>query len=240
MSTTATTSNIAKSRKRERFFRFLRFRKPSSSTKKNTSQTENSRGPPTGTSTAVSSGTSVLTSVHTSSPQQSTTEPLSEAQSIADVERWPTSQSGPARAGLDNGTVSTTTSSTAPESLWAKAVSELDIQESETLADFIKSDLQDMASILGNIRNETLRIVDAKRESAWKINVKDEEIVLKDIGMKILMWVDQYKGFGDIVVQVDPVHAALPWAMFSFLLQVGGSTEPVTERQTDTLIGLYE
>ncbi|KAI5790570.1 hypothetical protein FPQ18DRAFT_277531, partial [Pyronema domesticum] len=38
--------------------------------------------------------------------------------------------------------------------------------------------------------------------------------------MKLLGWMDRFKEIGDIIVQFDPVHAALPWAGFRFLLKV--------------------
>ncbi|KAI5776308.1 hypothetical protein EDC01DRAFT_625555, partial [Geopyxis carbonaria] len=59
-----------------------------------------------------------------------------------------------------------------------------------------------------------------KRGQAWKIQINGDEVVLRDIGMKILQWVDKFKAIGDVVVQYDPGHAALPWALFRFLLQV--------------------
>jgi hypothetical protein len=231
----STTSNIAKGGKREesgshhllRFrekinFHFHEFRK-----KINNSPTQNSHHPPT----AISSCTLVLTSlaptaVTAARVQQSTMEPPPKTElgkMIAASKLRSTSQSGPARAraGAGNDTAPATTNRTAPKSLWAKAISELDMQESATLVDFIKSNPQDMASVLENIRHKTQRIVDAKRESASKIKVNGEEIVLKDIGMKILVWIDKFKEIGDLAAQVDPVHAALPWAIFRFLLEVG-------------------
>ena len=44
--------------------------------------------------------------------------------------------------------------------------------------------------------------------------------MLRDVGMKILRWVDKFKQIGDTIVQYDPGHAAIPWAGFRFLLQV--------------------
>ena len=55
----------------------------------------------------------------------------------------------------------------------------------------------------------------------WKFQFKGEEIVMRDIGMKILHWIDTFKQIGDIIVQYDRGHAALPWAGFRFLLKVG-------------------
>ena len=45
-------------------------------------------------------------------------------------------------------------------------------------------------------------------------------IDLRDRADKILEWVEKFKQIGDIAVQYDPVHAALPWAGIRFLLQV--------------------
>ncbi|KAF5722641.1 het-E-1 heterokaryon incompatibility protein [Fusarium mundagurra] len=36
---------------------------------------------------------------------------------------------------------------------------------------------------------------------------------------KIIDWLDKFKGIGDVVSSFDPVHAALPWAAFRFVLQ---------------------
>ncbi|KAF5977580.1 hypothetical protein FBULB1_6512 [Fusarium bulbicola] len=36
---------------------------------------------------------------------------------------------------------------------------------------------------------------------------------------KIIHWLDKFKGIGDVVSSFDPVHAALPWAAFRFVLE---------------------
>ncbi|KAF4947098.1 hypothetical protein FGADI_10728 [Fusarium gaditjirri] len=36
---------------------------------------------------------------------------------------------------------------------------------------------------------------------------------------KIIHWLDKVKGIGDVISSFDPVHAALPWAAFRFVLQ---------------------
>jgi hypothetical protein len=60
----------------------------------------------------------------------------------------------------------------------------------------------------------------AKRDRTWRIKWRGEDIVLHDVGMKIVNWIDKFKQIGDIAVQYDPGHAALPWAAFRFLLEV--------------------
>lgn len=41
-----------------------------------------------------------------------------------------------------------------------------------------------------------------------------------DIADKVISWVQTFIKVGDTIVQYDPVHAALPWAGFRFILQV--------------------
>jgi hypothetical protein len=43
---------------------------------------------------------------------------------------------------------------------------------------------------------------------------------LQDTADKIIVWLDKFKVVGDIAVNVDPMHAGLPWAGIRFLLQV--------------------
>lgn len=57
-------------------------------------------------------------------------------------------------------------------------------------------------------------------QEKWKFNVGGKVINLRDRAEKILEWVDKFKQIGDIAIQYDPVHAALPWAGIRFLLQV--------------------
>ena len=57
-------------------------------------------------------------------------------------------------------------------------------------------------------------------EKRWKLELNGKEIILTEITDKIIGWIDRFKIVGDIACQFDPVHAALPWAAFRFLLQV--------------------
>lgn len=52
---------------------------------------------------------------------------------------------------------------------------------------------------------------------------------------KLFAWVSKFKAIGDIVVQYDPGHAALPWAGFRFLLQV---TVDDSQKMGALLVGL--
>ena len=106
--------------------------------------------------------------------------------------------------------------------MWSRAISadELSSQERKTLTDIgFGVDGREMASALSSM---TDGILNEKKGELWKVKFREgsEEVVLRDVGMKILRWVDKFKQIGDIIVQYDPAHAALPWAGFRFLLQV--------------------
>lgn len=56
---------------------------------------------------------------------------------------------------------------------------------------------------------------------AWRIRRKSGATVnVRDIFAKVARWANHFKEIGDVAVQYDPVHAALPWAGVRFLLQV--------------------
>ena len=143
---------------------------------------------------------------------------------------WPVSTSATTTAkntahtqiGKEGEPIPTATGHAEAPSLWSRAFkgSELTKQERKTLEDIgiSQTDTRQIASALGTM---TKGIVNGKKGKNWKFQFKGEEIVMGDIGMKILHWIDRFKQIGDIIVQYDPVHAALPWAGFRFLLKVG-------------------
>lgn len=58
------------------------------------------------------------------------------------------------------------------------------------------------------------------RARGWTLSRNGETIKLRDITDKIIHWIDAFKEIGDGAAQLDPLHAALPWAAFRFLLEV--------------------
>ncbi|RSL79052.1 hypothetical protein CEP52_017570 [Fusarium oligoseptatum] len=58
-------------------------------------------------------------------------------------------------------------------------------------------------------------------DKSWSFKRKNGEVVfVRDLLAKTVKWVNHFKDVGDIVVQYDPAHAALPWAGVRFLLNV--------------------
>lgn len=74
------------------------------------------------------------------------------------------------------------------------------------------------------LQNEVLDLVASKQRicaaKQWAFKVNGKTLILRDVADKLLRWVDRFKFVGDLASQFDPVHAALPWAGFRFLLQV--------------------
>ena len=113
----------------------------------------------------------------------------------------------------------------AGQSLWRRAFYSPELtSERETLAT-IQADINtgSPAEAVSTLGTMIEGILNREQGKDWKISFRGDEIILKDIGMKILRWMDNFKQIGDIVVQYDPIHAALPWAGFRILLKVLGN-----------------
>ena len=72
---------------------------------------------------------------------------------------------------------------------------------------------------------EILDTVEKKKEDCirkqWKYTKSNGEVVvLREIFEKMVGWIQKFKAVGDIAVQYDTAHAALPWAAVRFFLQV--------------------
>lgn len=102
--------------------------------------------------------------------------------------------------------------------LWADALQKLPDEEKEII-------LQTCSTSKLDLLQDLWSAADQKREDCENRQVKFEfngrQISLRDVTDKIIRWVNKFKEIGDVVVNFDPVHAALPWAGVRLLLQVG-------------------
>jgi len=112
-----------------------------------------------------------------------------------------------------------------PPSLWQKALRSLEkMPEHKVLSETgVDEDVRQIATAIGDI---TARIKKEREGKEWKISFGGDKIVMKDIAMKVLHWVHKFREIGDIIIQFDPVHAALPWAGFRLLLKVNMCYKP--------------
>lgn len=59
-----------------------------------------------------------------------------------------------------------------------------------------------------------------KNRHKWSVKAGKHKLELRPLFDSMIKWLDKFKGIGDLVSSFDPVHAALPWAAFRFVLQV--------------------
>src|SRR5437764_3167429 len=104
------------------------------------------------------------------------------------------------------------------QNLWDRAV-ELLTKEEKQQIDFSRPDkLAILDDILAAVEEKKKLCV----EKSWKYKKSNgETIILRDVFEKMIKWMNKFKEVGDMMVQYDPGHAALPWAGVRFLLQVG-------------------
>lgn len=105
--------------------------------------------------------------------------------------------------------------------LWASALATLNVEDRQRIA----FEGQDKLDVLTDLQTQSNAAKDKSLENRWRFRRpgrggKDETVVLRDLFSKIVVWIDRFKQVGDIAVQYDPAHAALPWAGVRFLLIV--------------------
>lgn len=76
---------------------------------------------------------------------------------------------------------------------------------------------------------------DKKRQcddKQWRWQFRGEDVVLRDVAEKVILWVDRFKSVGDVAANASPVYAGLPWVGIRMVLEVtqkqrsGSSTCP--------------
>jgi hypothetical protein len=113
----------------------------------------------------------------------------------------------------------TVVSPTASKSRWFKALDSLN--ENDKLQLHLDTEPKDYLQILKDVQD----IANKKRqlclEKGWKFKRRDGKVVIiRDLFEKIIIWIQRFKEIGDIAVNYDPGHAALPWAAIRFLLSI--------------------
>ena len=93
------------------------------------------------------------------------------------------------------------------EDLWGLALDKLSEEEKKAV-DFERAT---QLTVLDNL----LMIVRTSEEECasrqWRYKRKSgEKVILRDPFGKLARWIDRFRDIGDIAVQYDPIHAALP------------------------------
>lgn len=91
--------------------------------------------------------------------------------------------------------------------LWAAALGTLSVEDQKWAAFDDKLDiLSDLGKLANSAKNTSI-------EKQWRFRRNGrggQTLILRDLFSKIAVWINRFKEIGDIVVQYDPVHAALP------------------------------
>lgn len=100
--------------------------------------------------------------------------------------------------------------------LWLKAY--------DTLDESTKKNLGYDKNNPSTIVHTALRVAEDKRQlciqKQWKYTKSNgKTIILRDVVEKIISWLDKFMKIGDLAMQYDALHAALPWAAVRFILQ---------------------
>ena len=89
-----------------------------------------------------------------------------------------------------------------------------------TLHDHCVSGIQDIRVAVEeayNAAGDQKRLCEGKR---WQWKFRGRNIILRDEADKVLLWLDRFKSVGDVVANVAPLHAGLPWAGIRMILEV--------------------
>ena len=77
----------------------------------------------------------------------------------------------------------------------------------------LNKEIDDVFKLLKSMQEEC-------EEKFQNIPISGRHIIPRDYLAKIFHWLTQLKKVGDVVANIDPVHAALPWAVVRFIIQV--------------------
>jgi hypothetical protein len=58
------------------------------------------------------------------------------------------------------------------------------------------------------------------QKKRWTFTLGGHTVTLQEKADNIVRWLDKFKNLGDVVVNVDPIHAGLPWVGIRLLLEV--------------------
>jgi len=64
---------------------------------------------------------------------------------------------------------------------------------------------------------------------------RSRRIIVRDLADKLINWISKFVAVGDTLMQYDTGHAAIPWAIVRFILQVCRLSRPYKFRYSDII-----
>ncbi|KAI0538713.1 hypothetical protein GGR58DRAFT_467094 [Xylaria digitata] len=104
--------------------------------------------------------------------------------------------------------------------LWGEAIATLSDDERKCINRATGDASTSMPDVVDAMMNLAAERQKQCEKRGWKkFDLNGYEISLSDLASNAIIWLNKFKEIGDIIVQYDPVHAALPWAAARFILQ---------------------
>ncbi|KAH7072565.1 hypothetical protein FB567DRAFT_205894 [Paraphoma chrysanthemicola] len=104
------------------------------------------------------------------------------------------------------------------QNLWDEALQTLP-EDDQTKYEGLISKGSGYITILDDILLCTKEKKEQCTKKRWKVRIRGRTIILSDVLEKFAVWVNKFVAVGDVAVQYDPGHAALPWAAIRFILK---------------------
>jgi len=115
-----------------------------------------------------------------------------------------------------------------PQAIWEQALASPKIskEDREVLQENSPSDSDSLLRAVA----ATLRDVERKRWVNYSYTWNGRTFKIFKLLDNVTTWVDRFKSIGDIIVQYDPIHLALPWGAVRMLLQVCSHSKLLARR----------
>jgi hypothetical protein len=104
--------------------------------------------------------------------------------------------------------------------LWGEALQRLSEKDRALVLKHFSAGSTNATSMLDALLITAKHKRELCEDKRWNFQFKGHTVRLRDTADKVIVWLDKFKQVGDIAVNVDPIHAGLPWAGIRFLLQV--------------------
>jgi hypothetical protein len=104
--------------------------------------------------------------------------------------------------------------------LWSEALRTLSLKEKEFISKHSHVGPKSLTAKL----EEVLKSVEEKKkvckEKQWGVTFGGRTLILYEVANKVCGLLNKFTQIGDVAVNVDPLHAGLPWALVRLFLQV--------------------
>ncbi|KAF2120405.1 hypothetical protein BDV96DRAFT_324449 [Lophiotrema nucula] len=107
------------------------------------------------------------------------------------------------------------------EKLWDDALRRLSAEEGVMIKQVMEASTGEVKREIKHVRDTIQSKIDVLEQGKWTFSFGGKVFSFREEASKVMRWLDRFKQAGDVAVNVDPLHAGIPWAMIRFILQAG-------------------